>query len=299
MAREWCCSSGDEERLPEGGDQVIRVVTDSASDLPPELADAEGIEVVPLYVTFGGETYRDGVDLKPQEFFARLRASDELPTTAQPTPGDFVRAFERLASQGATGIVVLTLSSGISGTFNSALQAARMWKERAVEVIDSRTALMAQGFGALAAARLARAQASLEEVANEARRVLKRTRLLAAVPTLEYLRRGGRIGRAAALVGNLLQIKPVVGDQDGVVTPVARLRTWKRALGYIMNRAVEELTPGQGRLAVMHADALEDAQRVLEQLVERVKPVETILTDFSPVLGTHSGPGAICVVYYQ
>lgn len=278
---------------------MIRVVTDSASDLPPELAEAEGIEVVPLYVTLDGESYRDGVDLKPQEFFARLRTSQGLPTTAQPTPGDFVQAFERLASQGATGIVVLTLSSGISGTFHSALQAARIWTERAVEVIDTKTALMAQGFGALAAARLARAQASFEEVVAEARRVVGRTRLLAAVQTLEFLRRGGRIGRAAALAGNLLQIKPVVGDQDGVVTPVARLRTWKRALGYMIDRAVEELTPGQGHLAVMHADALEDAKKVLAQLVERVKPVETILTDFSPVLGTHSGPGAICVVYYQ
>lgn len=278
---------------------MIRVVTDSASDLPPELAEAEGIQVVPLYVTLDGESYRDGVDLKPQEFFARLRTSQGLPTTAQPTPGDFVQAFERLASQGATGIVVLTLSSGISGTFHSALQAARIWTERAVEVIDTKTALMAQGFGALAAARLARAQASFEEVVAEARRVVGRTRLLAAVQTLEFLRRGGRIGRAAALAGNLLQIKPVVGDQDGVVTPVARLRTWKRALGYMIDRAVEELTPGQGHLAVMHADALEDAKKVLAQLVERVKPVETILTDFSPVLGTHSGPGAICVVYYQ
>src|SRR5690606_28472291 len=166
VAREWCCSSGGEERLPGGGDQVIRVVTDSASDLPPELADAEGIEVVPLYVTFGGETYRDGADLKPQEFVARLRASDELPTTAQPPPGDHVRALDRRASRGATRIGALSVSGGVSGTSHAPLQAARVQKQRAVEVIDGRTALMAQGFGALAAVRLAWANAVLEEAAN-------------------------------------------------------------------------------------------------------------------------------------
>lgn len=277
---------------------MIRVVTDSVSTLPPALAEAEGIEVVPLYVTLNGRTFRDGVDLTQQQFFEALRATRALPTTAQPTPGDFVRAFERLAAQGASAIVVLTMSSGISGTFQSALQAAREWTVRRVEVIDTRTALMAEGFAALAAARLARASATLEEVVAEARRVLGRTRLFVAISTLEYLRRGGRIGRAAALAGNLLQMKPVVTDQDGVVTPIARLRTWKRALEYLMEKATEDLRPGTGRLAVMHADALDDARRVLDTLTERLKPVEAILTSFSPVLGTHSGPGAVAVVYH-
>lgn len=276
---------------------MIRVVTDSVATLPPALAEAEGIEVVPLYVTLNGRTFRDGVELTHQEFFQELRATRAMPTTAQPTPGDFVRAFERLAAQGASAIVVLTMSSGISGTFQSALQAAREWTERTVEVIDTRTALMAEGFAALAAARLARANATVAQVVAEARRVLGRTKLFAAVSTLEYLRRGGRIGRAAALTGNLLQMKPVVNDQDGVVTPVARLRTWKRALQYMVDRAVEDLRPGTGRLAVMHADALDDARQVLATLTERLQPVEAIFTDFSPVLGAHSGPGGVAVAY--
>lgn len=276
---------------------MIRVVTDSVSTLPPALAEAEGIEVVPLYVTLNGRTFRDGVDLTQQQFFEALRATRALPTTAQPTPGDFVRAFERLAAQGASAIVVLTMSSKISGTFQSALQAAREWTVRRVEVIDTRTALMAEGFAALAAARLARASATLEEVVAEARRVLGRTRLFVAISTLEYLRRGGRIGRAAALAGNLLQMKPVVTDQDGVVTPIARLRTWKRALEYLMEKATEDLRPGTGRLAVMHADALDDARQVLATLTERLQPVEAIFTDFSPVLGSHSGPGGVAVAY--
>ncbi|BAS28658.1 DegV family protein [Limnochorda pilosa] len=277
---------------------MIRVVTDSVADLPPDLAQAEGIEVVPLYVTLGGRTYRDGVDLTPKAFFSQLRTTDRLPTTAQPTPGDFARTFERLAGKGATGIVVLTLSSELSGTFQSAVQAARQWTERVVEVIDTRTGIMAQGFAALAAARAARAAASLDEVLAEARRVLNRARILAAIPTLEYLRRGGRIGKAAAWAGTLLQMKPVVTVDDGVVVPVTRQRTWRRALEFVAERVVEELRTGEGHLAVMHGDALEEGRSLLATVVERVQPKEAILAGLSPVLGTYGGPGAVAVAYY-
>lgn len=276
---------------------TIRVVTDSTADLPPGVAQELGITVVPLLVLFGDEVYRDGVDLTNEEFFRRLTTSPVLPTTSQPSVGAFQEAYQKLAAE-TDQIVSIHISAWVSGTYESALQAADSLRgSPRVEVVDSQTTSMGLGYQAIAAARAARAGASLEEVVAAARSVGRRHHLLALLETLEYLRRGGRIGRAQAFLGSILNLKPLLTFRDGVVHPVARVRTRARALEELLSHSL-----AYGDLedvAVIHGTTPEDAEMLARRVRERLPQVPIHVGRLGPVLGVHGGPGIIGMVVVE
>jgi DegV family protein with EDD domain len=276
---------------------TVRVVTDSTADLPPEVVQELGITVVPLLVLFGNEVYRDGVDLSSEEFFRRLTTSPVLPTTSQPSVGDLLEAYRKLAS-GTNEIVSIHVSAGVSGTCESALQAANsLGGSPRVEVVDSQSTSMGLGYQVIAAARAAQAGASLEDAAAVARSVGRRHHLLALLETLEYLRRGGRIGRAQAFLGSILNLKPLLSFRDGVVHPVARVRTRARALEQLLRHS---LSHGELEdVAVIHGTTPEDADMLAQRVREQLPSVPIYVGRLGPVLGVHGGPGIIGMVVIE
>lgn len=273
----------------------VLVVTDSACDLTEELAVGNSITVVPLTIRFGDEEFVDRQDLSPEDFWRRCKGIEKLPETAAPAPGAFRAAFEAAAEAGASGVLCLTISGGVSATYQSALTGAEELRARLpIEVIDTRTLTMGQGLLALDAAEAARGGASLEEVAAGVRRKIDRTRVYGVVDTLEHLQKGGRIGGAAALVGSLLSIKPVVQVKDGVVEQESRQRTRIRSLEYLAGK-VKADAPLE-RLAVA-SGAAEDVGVLVSMLEEVEVSHPMITTDLGPVVGTHAGPGTVGVCY--
>lgn len=273
----------------------VRIVTDSACDLSDELAARFGIDIVPLTIRFGDEELLDRRDLSPAEFWRRCKSSATLPETAAPPPGAFRTAFERAADEGADGVVCLTLSAGVSATHQAALAGAEaLGGTLAVEVVDTRSLTMGQGLVCIGAAEHARGGAPVGEVASRARDLAARTKVLGLVDTLDHLQRGGRIGGAAALVGSLLSIKPVIEVRDGVVEQESRQRTRGRAVDYLIAK-VAAAAPLE-RLAVC-----DGASADIDAIVERLRTIEVehelVVTDLGPVVGTHSGPGAVGVCY--
>jgi len=275
------------------------VVLDSTSDYPDAPSRFPNMRFVPLYVRFGDETYRDYVELAPAVFFERLRGATTLPATAQPTPQDFLQVYEELA--GYERIYSVHVSSKVSGTFQSAELAASELGGEKVRVVDSMTASL--GIALLAHAiqrRLARGttDAEIDELVE---RYQREAVVLFTVETLEYLQRGGRIGRAAALAGSLLNVKPILSVADGVVVPVARVRGRQKAVAEIERRFAEGTVDGVGlRVAIAHADA-EEWVGTLSELVWRVRPKAEI--EFTSTLGavvaTHAGPGAVGFFWFQ
>ncbi|MDQ1436439.1 MAG: fatty acid kinase fatty acid binding subunit [Acidimicrobiaceae bacterium] len=274
----------------------IRVVTDSACDLPPDLVAELDIDIVPLTIRFGNEELVDGRDLSPKEFWARVASSPVLPETAAPSPGAFEEAFRRAAAGGADGVVCVNLSGALSATFQSASVAARsVADDIPVRVIDSRTVTMALGLMAVAAARAAKQGKGLEDCAGVVEDLVPRTRTYGALDTMENLRKGGRIGSAQALLGSMLSIKPIIEVVDGLVEAESRQRTRSKSLRYLV-----EKVRGFGHvedLAVMHGDA-PDLDELLD-LLGAVYPRDDILVgDIGPVIGTHGGPRVIGVVFH-
>jgi len=273
---------------------VVRIVTDSTADLTPEQQRAAGITVVPLNVHFGDEVFRDHVDLSTDEFFRRLKASPQLPRTSQPSVGAFEEAYRSLR-QGGDEIVSVHLSSKVSGTYNSALMAAQSVGEGKIDVVDSLSTSMALGFIALEGAKLARAGRDRQAVADCLRGLVPKARVICVVDTLTYLERGGRIGKARALLGSLLNVKPILQLKDGEVVPLGRARGRPQAL----NRLVELLErDGKVRqLAIMHGAAQTDAEQLRERVASSYPGVDIQLTEIGAVLGTHTGPGVIGFTY--
>jgi len=270
----------------------IAIMTDSTSDLPAEASARYGIVTVPLYVLWGSEELRDGVDIDRATFYARLKRDAEHPKTSQPTPSDFREAIERT---GADEVLILTISTALSGTYNSAQQAQQLVSARVV-VVDSRTTSMGLGWQVLAAARARERGAGLDEMAAEARRAGEATTTLFTVETLEYLHRGGRIGGAAWMIGTALQLKPVlaVDNATGRVEAIERIRTRRRALQRVSDLALERFGPGSHpRVAVMHAAAPEEAAVLRDDLAPRLEPTEIFVAEMTPVLGVHCGPGLV------
>jgi len=271
----------------------VAIVTDSVADLPPRVAEEFGITVVPLVVRFGTDVYRDGLDLSPDEFYERLRGSKALPATSVPPPMAFADVYDKLAEK-TNGIVVISVTSRLSATYQVALQAVGLMKKRCrIEVLDSQWAVMAQGFITIAAAKAARAGASLDEVLDAARRTMRRVAMRAAFDTLEYLERGGRIGKAQAFLGSLLKVNPIIGLKDGEVYPVARERSRAKAIDYLYDFAksfgnVEEL-------AVEYAADLDEANKLVQRLRSEYPQIPIYLSRTSPAIGTHTGPGLIVV----
>jgi len=272
----------------------IRVVTDSSCDLPQSLVDALRIEIVPLTIRFGSEEFVDREELSTDEFWRRLETSKVLPETAAPSAGAFEQRFRDLLGRGATGIVCINLSSHLSATMQSAqVAAAAVSKDVPVQVIDSRNASMGLGNLVLTAARRAADSDSLESIVAEVVDRRERSKLFAALDTLEFLKRGGRIGNAKALLGTVLSIKPVVELRDGVVEESSKVRTRSKALKVLAQHAAE------GRiehLAVLHGNA-PDVDDLLD-LLDPIFPRDEIITGVvGPVIGTHVGPRVVGVTY--
>lgn len=273
----------------------VRIVTDSACDLNDELARPLGITVVPLTIRFGDEELVDRRDLSPADFWDRCKTSAKLPETAAPSAGAFQRAFEDAADSGASAVACLTLSSGVSATYQAAVAGAEAVGSRVhVDVVDTRSLTMGQGLLCMAAAELARDGEPLEGIVAAVHDLIGRTRVLGVVGALDHLERGGRIGGAAALVGSLLSIKPVIQVRDGVVEQESKQRTRRRALDYLVAKVAAD-APLE-RLAICNGAASD-----IDDVIGRLRSIDVehdlVVTDLGPVVGTHSGPESIGICY--
>jgi DegV family protein with EDD domain len=271
----------------------VRVVTDSVSDIPPDIVKALGITVIPVLVRFGEDVYCDGIDLTTDQFYQRLVTNKVMPVTSAPSPATFASTYAKLAEE-TDGIVAIVLSSKVSGIYNVAVQSASLIESKCrVEVVDSHWAVMAQGFIVMKAAQAAQAGASIDEVLDIVRRNMGRVDLRAAFDTLEYLQRGGRIGKAAALLGSVLRVNPIVTLKDGLVEPVGRAHSRAKAIDMLYDFAasysyIEEI-------AVEAAACPDDSDRLVERL-GAIFPKERIYRSrTTPVIGTHTGPGLLIV----
>lgn len=269
----------------------IRVVTDSACDLSAEEAAAHGIVVVPLSIRFGQEEFVDGRDLSTAEFWARCKASDVLPETAAPSPGAFQSAFEQAAADGYDGVLSLSLSGGVSATFQSASAAARALAGTVdVRAVDTRTMTMGLGLMCIDLADLAATGADLDTLEARARDLIGRTFVYGVVDTLEHLEKGGRIGGARAMIGSLLSIKPVVALVDGEVAEESKQRTRGRSLRYLADKAHQ--APPLSRIGIADGAAT-DIDDFLAMIADVPCEHPIVVTQLGPVVGTHTGPGTI------
>jgi DegV family protein with EDD domain len=276
----------------------VHLVCDSTADLDPAFRAAHTVRVVPLKVIFGDHTYEDGVDMTADEFYARLAAPGPFPRTSQPTPAEFEAVFRELGADGGS-IVCTTISADLSGTYASATQARAALPELDIRVIDTRSVAVGHYAAVVEAVRVVEAGGDADQVEAAAAAVRSTERVLFTVETLDFLRRGGRIGGARALLGSVLDIKPILEIRNGVIEPVGRVRTYPRAIDRVVDecrRAAEAW--GGADVVVAHADR----PRIAAELVERMRPMvsrEPSLTVVGPVVGCHSGPGAIGVGFHK
>jgi DegV family protein with EDD domain len=272
---------------------AVKIVTDSVADIPPKVAKELGITIVPLHVRFGTEVYRDGVDLTADQFFDRLPCSKTLPITSVPSPGDFAEIYNKLAEE-TDEILVITLTSKLSGTNDVAKQSIGLTKRKCrIEVVDSQMAIMGQGLIAITAARAAKAGANFDEVLGIIKHNIPRVDFRAAFDTLEYLQRGGRIGKAQAFLGSVLKINPILGMKDGLVIPCGKERSRAKALEHLFNFAmsyshIEEM-------AVEYATAFDEAQMLVGRLSSNFPKERIYISRTGPVIGTHTGPSLLII----
>ena len=274
----------------------VAIVTDSTADL----GDLGGpdVTVVPLTVTFGSAQFRDGVDLNADQFYKRLVSDPNHPVTAQPAPAAFAQAYRRLLDAGAEHIVSLHLSSALSGTYNSAVLGAQQVDGDRITVIDTRNASAGLGLLVLAARDQAARGEPVQAIIDKVNADIPRDQLFAAIPTLTFLARGGRIGALQSMLGNVLQIVPIITLKDGLVGEHSKVRTFARAVDQIVDLVAERIpTKGTARCAVMHSAAPELAAKVAQRIQERVQPASIITTSAGPTVGTHAGPGAVGVFF--
>jgi DegV family protein with EDD domain len=273
----------------------IRVVTDSACDLTPAMADANDVRVVPLAIRFGSEELVDREEISGKEFWDRVVTGPDMPETAAPSPGAFRQTYLDAAEDGCDGVVCITLSSGLSATFQAASTAAAdLPVAMPVRVVDSLTVTMGEGLLALAAVDMIRDGRSLDDVVTELESLRSRTHVYGVLGSLDHLKKGGRIGGAAHLVGSLLSIKPVIEVRDGVVEVESRQRTRTRALQYLAGKVLE--VGSLERLAIANGMARDIDELV--SLLEKARPEhEMVMTDLGPVIGAHAGPGTVGVCF--
>ncbi|MGY2084198.1 DegV family protein [Blastococcus sp. SYSU DS0539] len=277
----------------------VAVLTDSTAYLPRELADEYGIHVVPLYVVLAGRSGREGEDISSADVAKALSSRGQRVSTSRPTPGDFLAAYRAALDAGADRLVSVHLSAELSGTWDAARVAASQVGEHIVSVVDSRSAAMGTGFAVLEAARAAAAGAACDDVDRIAREAAARTRTLFVVDTLEHLRRGGRIGSAAAVLGSALAVKPVLHVVDGRVVPLEKVRTSARALGRLVQHVVDHAGEREVSLAVHHLAAADRAERLVTELRARVPRLrELYVSELGAAIGAHVGPGAVGIVIF-
>jgi DegV family protein with EDD domain len=275
----------------------VAIVTDSTATLPKDLVEELDIRVVPVVLVFGGETYRDGVDITPEEVYRRLRSGEGIPTSAAPSVGDFLRVYATAGQQAST-IVSIHMSPKLSSTHTVATAAGELLDDVEVRVVDCQTAAIGQGFVVLEAARAAAAGATLDEVQRRIEEVAPKVSLLFTLDSLEYLRRGGRIGGAAAMAGSLLQIRPVLYLSEGRVKVFSKPRTKHRAVALILRQMEKQVGGRPIRAAVLHADALREAEELRQSVADRFDCAELLISEFTPVMGAHTGPGLLGVAFY-
>lgn len=276
----------------------VAVVTDSTATLPQELVKQHNIHVVPLYINWDKERYRDGIDIQPKEFYQRLRKSATLPTTSGAVQGEFLQLFEELRGK-VDGIVVMLVSSDLSAAYNSAVNAREMVTGVPIEIIDSRISTMAMGFGVMAAAKVASAGGSMEQVVKAARDIFARVHLFFFLDTLDYLRRGGRVNFPAAVIANLLKVKPILTLKGGKVVPQAKPRTKPKAMECLLSLLKERATDTPLHAAVMHGDDPDGAEYLKKGISSRYNCAELLVTPFTPVMGAHTGPGLVGIAFYN
>ncbi|MGI2336478.1 MAG: DegV family protein [Dehalogenimonas sp.] len=269
---------------------VVRVVTDSTADIPSQLVRELGIVVVPSYVIFGSTSYRGGVDIAEDEFYRKLMLESVHPTTSQPTPQDFVDVYTKLAKE-ADGILSIHISTKLSGTTNSAEQANKLAKFKCpIEIIDTQNLSMAHGLIVIAAAKMARAGKGLTEIVDVVRKMVPNTRLLILFDTLEYLAKGGRIGKAKSLLGSLLNVKPLLTLKDGEFVPVtqvhSRTKGKERLLEFV--RSAKDIED----LAIIYSTTPDEAKELAASITAMYN-IQALVAQVGPVLGVHSGPGAL------
>ena len=271
---------------------AIKVVTDSTSDLPADVAESLGIEVVPLNIHFGPDVYKDRVNLMPDTFYDKLINGDVLPTTSQPSVGEFIEVYERLGSD-ADGIVSVHLSEKLSGTMNSARLASQQAKaECPIEVVDTFQVSMGVGICAMEAAEAANSGGDMNQVKLSARNAVTRSQCFFMLETLEFLQKGGRIGKAQALIGNLLKIRPMLMLQEGEVHPLGRERTRRKGIAKLVD-TVKELAPISG-LAVMYSTGQDEAQPLAQNVSKfMIEGREPMMLQIGPVIGTYAGPDTL------
>jgi DegV family protein with EDD domain len=272
---------------------AVKVVTDSLSDITSGIAQGLGITVVPLTVSFGRESFLDRITMTTDEFYYRLTHDAAWPTTTQPPPGDFVDVYNKLAKE-TDEILVITLSTKLSGTYQSALSAKDTFEGKCrIEVIDSETVVMGLGLIVIAAAKAGQAGANLDELADLVRRAMARSHAVMLFDTLKYLAKGGRIGKAQGLLGSLLSVKPILTIRDGEVSPLTRVRSRTAGTDYLYN-FVADFSNIQ-ELAVEHATTPDDADKLVERLSSLFPKERIYRSTVSPVVGTYAGPGVLSV----
>ena len=281
-------------------DHKIALITDSTCDLPQALREQYAINVLPLTVIWGDEQLRDGVDILPEAFYDRLVTDPVYPTTSQPTPQDFLNICERVQQQGVQEIVVITISSAMSGTYESAKLAAPI-VDLPVHVVDSKSNSMSLGWQVLAAARAREAGGDVEAMIAAADAARKTMVYIVTLDTLEYLRKGGRIGGASAFIGTLLNFKPqiMVNHETGMVEAGRRTRTRQKAIQALYNDFFDRLNTSKPmRIAVLHNAALPEAEALAARVQAEFAPRELVISIVSPVLGVHTGPRALALCGY-
>jgi len=272
---------------------TVKVVTDSLSDITSDIAGELGITVVPVYVRFGEEVYRDRVEITTEEFYRRLVNDTAFPSTTQPTPKDFLDVYTKLAEE-TDEILVITLSSKLSGTYQSALQAQNTFEGKCrIEVIDSQLVIMGLGLVVIAVAKAVRAGANLDEATALVRRAMTRSHSVMLLDTLKYLAKGGRIGKAQGLLGSLLSVKPILTLKDGEVSPLTRVRSRVAGTDYLYSVAAG-FSHIEG-LAVEHAMTPDEADKLVERLGSVFPREQIYIATVSPVVGTYVGPQVLSV----
>jgi DegV family protein with EDD domain len=279
----------------------VMVVTDSTANIPLQLLNGNPIQILPLQVIWDHKVLKDGIDIQPKEFYERLAVDKNMPSTSQTTPEEFKAEYARLIEAGYD-IISIHISGKLSGTMDSAIQAKRAFPGANIELVDSNSTSMAMGFQVLSVARMAEIGASLAECKSVAVEATKHTGVYFAVNTLEFLHRGGRIGGASAFLGTVLNLKPLLELRDGRIEAVERVRTLSKTIDRLLDLVEIKLAKEKGpiRLCAVHANDHEKADELLQRAIKRFSSTlvaDAVTTHVSPVLGTHTGPGAIGLAY--
>ncbi|WP_078543838.1 DegV family protein [Litchfieldia alkalitelluris] len=274
------------------------IVTDSTAYIPKQIREQLHINMIPLSVIFGQETYAEEVEITAEQFYEEVKTKPNLPTTSQPPIGEFVELFENLAKD-YDAVVCIHLSSGISGTYQGAVAAGEMVEGIKVYAFDSEISAIIQGFYVLEAAEMANDYKSPEEIMDRLQEMKKSIRAYIMVDDLSHLQRGGRLSGAQAFVGSLLQVKPVLHFVDKVIVPFEKIRTRKKALNRIFELFAEDANKGVPMVAsIIHANRPEEAEQLVAEMSEKYPHVEFIISYFGPVIGTHLGEGAMGMGWY-